>query len=240
MAPAGIGSRVEGVHPVAAALKAGRVTRLYVEAGRGDHGASADVVETARTAGVEIEIVDSIWGYAETDAPQGLVADARPIPFVAIDDLFVERAAILVLDHLEDPRNVGAIARSAVAAGMTGLVVPERRSAPISSVAFKASAGALELIPFATVSSVAECVTRAKKAGVWTVGLAGEGEQSLFDLPLLTESVAIFIGGEGSGLGRLVTDRLDLVVSIPIQRIESLNASVAASLACFEVWRIRN
>ena len=239
MAPAGIGSRVEGIHPVAAAVEAGRVTRLYVEAGCGDRGPSGDVVHAARNAGVEIRVVDSIWEYAETDAPQGLVADARPIPFVALDDLFIEHAAILVLDHLEDPRNVGAIARSAVAAGMTGMVVPERRSAPISSTAFKAAAGALEHLPVAQVSSVADYVQRAKKASVWTVGLAADGVESLFGCQLLAEPVAVFVGGEGSGLGRLVSDRLDLVVSIPIARIESLNASVAASLACFEVQRAR-
>ena len=189
---------------------------------------------------MDITIVDSIWDYAETDAPQGLVAEARPIPYVPLDDLFGDGAAVLVLDHLEDPRNVGAIARSAVAAGMTGLVVPERRSAPISAVSFKAAAGALERLPVALVSSVADCVNRAKRADVWTVGLDAGGDQSLFGLGLLTEPVAVFVGAEGAGLGRLVLDRLDVVASIPMAvASESLNASVAAALACFEVQRIR-
>jgi 23S rRNA (guanosine2251-2'-O)-methyltransferase len=240
MAPAGIGSRVEGVHPVRAAIEAGRVRVLYVESGRGDRGKSGDVVAGARSAGVEIRTVESIREYAETDAPQGLVADARPIPFTPLNSLFAGAAAVLVLDHLEDPRNVGAIARSALGAGMTGLVVAERRSAPITAASFKASAGALERLPVARVSSIAECVQRAKKANVWTVGLAAGQPQSLFGLELLSEPVAIFIGGEGSGLGTLVKKRLDLVVSIPMSGIESLNASVAASLACFEVRRVRS
>ena len=202
MAPAGIGGKVEGIHPVAAAMAAGRVTRIYCETGRGDHGNAGDVINDARSRGVEVIVVESIWDHAETDAPQGLVAQARPIPFVPLDDLLGDQAAVLVLDHLEDPRNVGAIARSALAAGMTGLVVPERRSAPISAVSFKAAAGAFEHLPVALISSVADCVSRAKRANVWTVGLDASGDQSLFGLGLLTESVAVFVGAEGSGLGR--------------------------------------
>ncbi len=240
MVPAGIGGRVEGIHPVAAAVAAGRVTRIYCETGRGDHGNAGDVINSARSRGVEVIVVESIWDHAETDAPQGLVAQARPIPFVPLDDLLGDQAAVLVLDHLEDPRNVGAIARSALAAGMAGLVVPERRSAPISAVSFKAAAGAFEHLPVALISSVADCVSRAKRANVWTVGLDASGDQSLFGLDLLTESVAVFVGAEGSGLGRLVLERLDVVVSIPMApKSESLNASVAAALACFEVRRVR-
>lgn len=240
MVPAGIGGRVEGVHAVAAAVAAGRVTRLHVESGRGDRGAAGQLVASARSAGVEIRTVDSIWKLAETDAPQGLVAEARPIPYAAFDDLLVDGAALIVLDHLEDPRNVGAIARSALAAGMTGLVVPQRRAAPITAVSFKAAAGAFEHLPVARVSSVADCAHRAKKAGVWTVGLAAGSPDSLFGLGLLTESVAVFVGAEGLGLAKLVSDRLDLEVSIPMSEpSESLNVSVAAALACFEVRRVR-
>ena len=240
MAPAGIGGRVEGIHPVAAAVTAGRVTRIYCEKGRSGHGNAGDILNDARSRGVEVIVVESIWDHAETDAPQGLVAQARPIPFVSLDDLLGDQAAILVLDHLEDPRNVGAIARSALAAGMTGLVVPERRSAPISAVSFKAAAGAFEHLPVALISSVADCVSRAKRANVWTVGLDASGGQSLFGLGLLTESVAVFVGAEGASLGRLVLDRLDMVASIPMaSNSESLNASVAAALACFEVRRVR-
>lgn len=241
MAPAGIGGSVEGIHAVAAAVAAGRVSTLHVERGRGEQGAGREVVDVARRAGIEIIEVDSVLDLASTDAPQGLVATARPIPFRPLDDLLGPGAALLVLDHLEDPRNVGAMARSALAAGMTGLVVAERRAAPLSAVSFKAAAGAFEHLPVAQVSSVADCASRCRKADVWTVGLAAGGEQSLFGLELLTEPVAVFIGAESGGLGRLVTDRLDLVVSIPMAaKSESLNASVAAALACFEVHRARS
>ena len=242
MAPAGIGGRVEGVHAVRAALAAGRVTVLYVERTRRD---AERLVGEARRAGAAVKLVDTVGSFAETESPQGLVAKARPIPLVSLERLVVERPldgkpALLVLDHLEDPRNVGAIARSALAAGMTGMVVPRRRAAPLSALAFKAAAGALEHLPVSSVSSVAVAAQRASGAGVWTVGLDPSAPDPLFGLGLLSEPVALFVGAEGKGLGRLVTERLDLLVSIPMaESAASLNAGVAAALACFEVGRVR-
>ena len=242
MAPAGIGGRVEGVHAVRAALAAGRVTVLYVERTRRD---AERLVGEARRVGAAVKLVDTVASLAETESPQGLVAKARPIPLASLDRLVAEhppngKPALLVLDHLEDPRNVGAIARSALAAGMTGMVVPRRRAAPLSALAFKAAAGALEHLPVASVSSVAVAAQRASGAGVWTVGLDPSAPDPLFGLGLLSEPVAIFVGAEGRGLGRLVKERIDVLVSIPMARgTASLNASVAAALACFEVGRVR-
>ena len=242
MAPAGIGARVEGVHAVKAALSAERVTLLYVERGRRD----AEVyVEEARRTGAQVRLVDSVKDLAETDSPQGLVAKARPIRFWPLDRMLAIQTgrvppALLVLDHLQDPRNVGAIARSAVAAGMTGMVIPRRRAAPVSALAFKAAVGSFERLPVAYVSSVARVAERASGAGVWTVGLAPSSDVPLFGLSLLAEPVAIFVGSEGRGLGRLVGKRLDTLASIPMASgAASLNASVAAALACFELARIR-
>jgi 23S rRNA (guanosine2251-2'-O)-methyltransferase len=147
--------------------------------------------------------------------------------------------AIVIVDHVEDTHNLGAIARSAVAAGITSIVVPTRRGAPLGAAAFKAAAGALEHCAIATVSSTADAVKVLKDAGVWTVGLDADGDQSLFGLSLFTEPVAIVVGAE-TGLGRLVRDRVDVVASIPMAGpTESLNASVAAALACFELARVR-
>jgi 23S rRNA (guanosine2251-2'-O)-methyltransferase len=148
--------------------------------------------------------------------------------------------ALLVLDRIQDPRNVGAIARSAMATGIPALVVPERRAAPVGATAFKAAAGALEHVGVAMVGSVADTLRRLRKAGVWLVGLDGGAETSLLGLPLLTEPVAIVIGAEGAGVSRLAGDLLDQSVRIPmVGDIESLNASVAASLAAFELARVR-
>ena len=242
MAPVGIGGRVEGVHAVRAALAAGRVTVLYVERTRRDLDR---LVQEARSSGAKVKVVEAVGGMAETESPQGLVAKARPIPFAPLERLLTddsgdEDPALLVLDHLQDPRNVGAIARSALAAGMTGIVVPRRRAAPLSTLAFKAAAGSFEYLPVASVSSVAVVAQRAADAGVWTVGLDPSAGASLFGFDLLAEPVAVFVGAEGRGLGRLVKERLDLLASIPMAaNAASLNAGVASALACFEVARVR-
>jgi 23S rRNA (guanosine2251-2'-O)-methyltransferase len=135
---------------------------------------------------------------------------------------------------------VGALVRSMVAAGIHSLVVPSRRSAPLGATAFKAAAGAFEHVLVASVNSAADALRRLRKMGVWLVGLDAGGERSLFGLDLLAEPVAIVIGAEGRGLSRLVGDLVDVTASIPIApEVESLNASVAASLAMFEVGRVR-
>ena len=239
MAPAGIGRRVEGLHAVTAAIAAGRVRVLHAEPRR---TGTDEVIAVARRAGADVRMVDDVRELAETTAPQGVVADCRPIPLVDLDALAeVERPAILVLDHVQDPQNLGAVARSALAAGLTGLVVSSDRSAPFSAAAFKAAVGALERIPVAEVKSVADAIRRLSKHGVWSVGLDTGGDESLFGLGLLTEPVAVVVGAEGAGLGRLVRERCDVVASIPMAGpTESLNASVAAALAAFEVARVRS
>ncbi len=242
MASAGIGDRVEGVHAVGAAVAAGRVRRLTVERSRLRDQEIAALVQEARAAGCEIVEVDDVSEFAVTQAPQGLVAEATPLPRADIADLVPEAgsAAILVLDHLQDPRNLGAIARTAVAAGFGGLVVPTRRAAPVGATAFKAAAGALEHLQLATVSSIASALDRLRAMDVWLVGLDAHGERSIFGLDLLKEPVALVVGAEARGLGRLVRDKVDVVASIPhVGSIESLNASVAASLAMYELARMR-
>ncbi len=241
MASAGIGRRVEGVHAVEAALTAGRVETLWLERSRRN---DADrLAALAATAGATVKVVDDVRERAETSAPQGVVADCRPIDPLTVKELVAaapEPAALLVLDHLQDPQNVGAIARSAWAAGISGLVMSRARAAPLGGAAFKAAAGALEHLLLAEVGSTADAVKRLSDAGVWTVGLAASADRSLFGLDLLTAPVAIVIGAEGDGLGHLVEERCDVTVSIPMANpFESLNASVAAALACFEVMRSR-
>ena len=242
MAPAGIGADLEGFHAVEAAMQAGRLTDLLVESGRASNPEIADLLARAKAAGVAIKVVDDVRPFAVTAVPQGLVGKARPVKTYTLEDLVEPSPCLLViLDHLEDPHNVGAIARSAWAAGVTGLVVPTRRAAPIGPTAFKAAAGALEHLRVSVQSSTADAVQRLKRLGVWTVGLtAGTGER-LFGLPLLTEPVAIVVGGEGGGLGRLVEERVDVRAHIPMATgSESLNASVATALAVFEVARVRS
>jgi 23S rRNA (guanosine2251-2'-O)-methyltransferase len=240
MALSGAGAEVEGLHAVAAAVAARRVVRLFVEASRVD--SLRALADAAVAAGAEVRVVPDLGTLAATTAPQGVVAHCRPLPTLGLSEVAAARApaALVVLDHLEDPRNVGAVARSALAAGMSGLMLARHRAAPLGATAFKAAAGALERLPVVLVSSVAQALADLGKLGVWTVGLDAGGDKSLFGLGLLAEPVAIVVGAEGRGLGRLVADRVDVRASIPLGGgVESLNAAVAASLACYEVARVR-
>ena len=226
---------------MAAAISSGRVATLYVEATRA--GALSELLDAAASSGAAIERVDDLGEMASTTAPQGVVARCRPLPVVGLDEAVqaVAPPALLVLDHLEDGRNVGAAARAARAAGLGALVISSRRAAPLGATVFKTAAGALEDLPVALVSSVAGAVADLKRLGVWTVGLEAAAEQSLFGLDLLAEPVAIVVGAEGQGLARLVRERVDVLVSIPLaDGVDSLNAAIAASLAAYEVARVRS
>ena len=239
MAPAGYGNRVEGLHAVAAAAAAGRVRELVIERGRRKRPAVSAIIDQVGSS--HVSFVDDVRDQATTDTPQGIFADCDPIAPMSLESLAGDNAALLVLDHLEDPHNVGAMARSAVAAGVTGMVVSSRRSAPLSAAAFKAAAGALETLPVAVVGSIPDALKRLKTMGVWTVGLDQDGDQSLFGLQLLTEPVAVVIGAEGQGLSHLASQRCDVIVSIPMVGFsESLNASVSGALAAFEIMRVRS
>lgn len=238
MAPGGYGARVEGLHAVTAAAEAGRVEKLYLERRRSGHpsvGALLTAVGEER-----VFLVDDVASIATTDSPQGVVAECRPLQRVALDELAGPDAAVMVLDHVEDPHNVGAVARSIVAAGMTGLVVSTRRAAPLSASAFKSAAGALESLRVAIVASIPQALSHLGDLGLWSVGLDASGEENLFGLPLLTEPVALVMGGEGPGLSTLARERCDVVASIPMaEGVESLNVSVSAALAAFEIMRVR-
>jgi 23S rRNA (guanosine2251-2'-O)-methyltransferase len=185
-------------------------------------------------------MVDDVRRLAVSEAPQGVVAECRPLTPLTIEEMSARTDAIIVLDHVEDPHNLGAVARSALAAGVGGLVVSDRRAAPLSATAFKAAVGALEQLPVAIVGSIPDALRQLRQLGVWTVGLEAGAPQSLFGLELLTEPVAVVIGSEGEGLSRLTAERCDLRVSIPMAAAsESLNASVSAALAAFEILRVR-
>lgn len=242
MGRAGYGDRVEGLHAVAAAAAAGRVRTLNVEGSRMGRAEVDALVESVRRSGGSIRQVEDVRPLAVTTAPQGVVAECRLIPAILLDAVAStsDPGAVLVLDRVVDPHNLGAIVRSAVAAGVTGFVVSDRRAAPLGAAAFKAAAGALEHAAVAVVGSIADAVAQLKRQGLWTVGLEAGADRSLFGLELLAEPVAVVVGGEGRGLTRLVADRVDVSVSIPMAGpAESLNASVAAALAAFEILRIR-
>jgi 23S rRNA (guanosine2251-2'-O)-methyltransferase len=239
---------IEGRRPVTEALRAGRpMDRILLAAGVG-RSALADLLDLAQRRGVEVQTVPRslIDAEARSGAHQGVLAVVAPIEPVGLAELLAiplagrEPPFFLALDGIEDPHNLGALARSAEAAGCHGLIVPRHRSAPLSAVAVKSSAGALEHLPVAEVPNLARAVEQLRDSGVWCVGLDGAADASLFDLELADEPVCIVVGGEGTGLHRLVRDSCDALVHIPMSgQIESLNASVAGALALFEVRRRR-
>jgi 23S rRNA (guanosine2251-2'-O)-methyltransferase len=240
---------IEGRRPVVEALRAGRpVDRVLLASGVG-RAALGDLLDLAQRRGIEVQTVPRslIDAEASSGAHQGVLAVVAPIQPIDLVELLAlplagrEPPFFLALDGVEDPHNLGALARSAEAAGCHGLVVPRHRSAPLSAVAVKSSAGALEHLPVAEVPNLARAIEQLRDSGVWCIGLDGAADASLFDLQLADEPVCIVVGGEGAGLHRLVRDSCDALVRIPMSgQIASLNASVAGALALFEVRRRRS
>ena len=184
-------------------------------------------------------------GMSVTHAHQGIIALAAARPYATLDDIFAlaesrgEAPLIVVCDELSDPHNLGAIIRSAECAGAHGVVIPKRRSAGLTPVVAKASAGAVEYLPVARVPNIPSALKELQTRGVWVYGTAADGGQALFDADFQGPA-AIVIGNEGAGMGRLVRQTCDVLVRIPMRgRISSLNASAAAAILLYEAVRQR-
>ena len=172
---------------------------------------------------------------------QGIVAEVEPFPYVGGTDLLgVEDALIVVLDQVQDPRNLGAVCRSAEAAGATGVVIPDRRAASVTAAAAKASAGAVEHLKIARVRNISDWIIEAKDAGFWVWGADGRADQAPWQVDL-TGKTALVLGTEEKGLRPRVAESCDGLLAIPQRgNVESLNVSVAASVLVFEAIRQRS
>jgi 23S rRNA (guanosine2251-2'-O)-methyltransferase len=240
---------IEGRQPVREALRAGRkVHRVLVAEGAREKGSLEDIVELARAAGVAVERVTraSLDHLAMSHAHQGVIAEADPLRSRSWrEGMDKARKAgqvplLLALDGVEDPQNLGALLRSAEVLGAHAALVPKRRSAPLGAVAGKASAGAMEHLVIDQVNSLDRALADCREAGLWIVALAGGGDDDIRTCALLDEPVVIVVGAEGRGVSRLVGERADARVSIPMSgRIDSLNASVAGAIALWEAARRR-
>ena len=235
---------IYGINPVLEALRAGRVRRLRVGP-RADRRID-EALALARKRGVAVERVDAetIERAARGAVHQGVVADIDAPRDYTVAELVASAAPepplLVVLDGIEDPHNLGAIIRSAHALGAQGVVIPKDRAASVTSTVAKASAGAVEHCPVARVTNLAQALEKLKTAGLWTLALAGEAAEELPDVDL-TLPTALVVGSEGSGVRPLVRRTCDRVVRIPMKgKVGSLNASVAASIALYEVARQRN
>ena len=238
--------QIEGRHPVLEALRAGRpIRKLLVVHGTGSGGTMQALIGLARRRGVPIQEVDpAVLGrLARTRAPQGVLAYAAAHQTTDLDDILDrcrgrrEAPFLLMLDGVEDPGNLGAIIRSAEGAGVHGVVIRKHRAAGLTPAVAAASAGALEYLPVAQVSNIAMTMDRLKAAGLWVIGADADARETLYDVSL-APPLALVVGGEGRGLSRLVRERCDRLVRIPLHgQTASLNASVAAAIVLFEVRR---
>jgi 23S rRNA (guanosine2251-2'-O)-methyltransferase len=233
---------IYGINPVLEALRAGRVRERRVADKASDR--VRELLSAARERGVTVKRLppDVLARQARGGVHQGVVADVDDVASYGIGELVRDAAGvplIVVLDGIEDPHNLGAILRTADAAGVDGVVIQSRRAAALDGAAAKASAGAVAHVRIAEVVNIARAIEELKEQGVWTVGLAGEGTTA-YDAVDYTAPTAIVLGAEGAGLRRLVRERCDFLASIPMRgHVGSLNVSVAAGVALFEAVRQR-
>ncbi len=239
---------VYGMHAVAEALAAGEELRLVrVAANRTKDAALRALLAQAEEKNVPVRFERrDFFDRLPFKAHQGIVAVAPPFPYAALSDLLGSGKSnrcrtLVVLDHLTDPHNVGAIIRTAEAAGADGLVLPSRRSAGVNATVRKSAAGAAAHLPIARVPNIADAIRVMKKAGIWVVGADASPEATDLLQADLDRDLALVIGAEGEGLSQLVKRECDYLVRIPMRgRVASLNASVAAAILIYEALRQRD
>lgn len=233
---------IYGVHSVSESLKARRVSRLMHERGAGPRVDA--IVARAAELRIPIETLDrrALDKLTRGGVHQGVAAELEPLAAYTIGELVAEAdgpALIVVLDGVEDPQNVGAILRSADAAGATGVVRQARHAAPLDGATAKASAGAVHHVRIATVVNISRALDELKELGVWTVGFDATAAD-VYDSVDFTLPTALVLGAEGTGLRRLVRDTCERLVSIPMAgEVASLNVSVTAGIGLFEASRQR-
>lgn len=231
---------VPGRRPALEAVRAGAAREVLVSEEARSTAGLREVVEAAGVAGVPVRHVppDAIDDIAGTDGHQGVVARVRPPIELTEGQLFAMRweadALVVVLDGVTDPGNLGAVARTAEAAGASALVIRRPRGAGVTATALKSSAGALLHLPLAVVPNVPRVLQRLQEQGFWVAGLDERGPSSVAESRPPPGRVAVVLGGEGAGLSRLARDRCDELLRIPLRgRVASLNVSVAAGVALF-------
>lgn len=232
---------VAGKRPVLEAIRSGSVVEILVARESRSTPGLRDLLRAARSAGVPIQVVprERVERIAGGTRDQGVAARVRPPqPELGEADLRVTKwppdALVLVLDGVTDPHNLGACARTAEAAGASALIVRRRRGAPVSAAALAASAGALAHLPVARVANLSRALDLLKQGGFWVVGLDGRAERSILDSLRPPGRLVLVLGSEGTGLSRLVAERCDELLAIPLRgSVASLNVSVAAGVGLF-------
>lgn len=238
---------IAGRHPVGEALIANKtIHKLFIA--NQTHGLG-DIVAAAKAAGVVTQFVDKrkLDQMVAGVRHQGVVAVVAMEDYVEVDELFVRAAQrqapplFVILDEIEDPHNFGSIMRTVDGAGAHGMIIPKRRSAGLTATVGRTSAGAMAHVPVARVTNIAQTIEQLKRQGVWVMGtVAGDAHTPLYEASL-QGPLAIVIGNEETGIGRLVRERCDVLIHVPMYgKINSLNASVATALVLYEAVRQRN
>jgi 23S rRNA (guanosine2251-2'-O)-methyltransferase len=239
---------LEGRNSVLEALRSGRsINRIFVAKGDRE-GSINQIIAMARERHTIIQEVDrsKLDAMSQTFAHQGVIALVAAKDYVDVDDIL--KAAqesgrppfIIILDEITDAHNLGSILRTANAAGVHGVIIPKRRAIGLTSTVSKASAGAVEYVPVARVTNIAQTIKNLKKQNIWVVGTDATGEKAYFDNDL-SGPIALVIGSEGEGMGKLIRESCDFVVNIPmLGQISSLNAAVAGAIVTFEILRQRS
>ena len=236
-----------GRHPIAEALSVhGRVQRLLVARGTRETGI-AEVLALAEQAQVPTETVarERLDQLARGANHQGMIAYVAPWLYAHLDDLLAlairrdEPPLLLALDSVQDVHNLGSLIRTAEAVGAHGIILPENRAAGVTPAVVKSSAGAIEHMLVTQVTNLPRTLDHLKERGIWAIGLAGEAAQPMESVDL-NRPLVLVVGSEGKGLGRLVREHCDLVISLPMRgQINSLNAAIAGSIALYAAWRSR-
>jgi 23S rRNA (guanosine2251-2'-O)-methyltransferase len=236
-----------GKHPVLEAMKAGRSLNKIFLSNQAQRHLIQPIMEEAKARGIVVQQVDKrkLDQLVPDLQHQGVVAQAAAVSYAEVDDLLAlaaergEPPLIILLDEVEDPHNLGSVLRTADCTGVHGVIIPKRRSAGLTAVVAKTSAGAVEYVRVARVANLVQTMEKLKAAGLWIAG-ADAGAKDGFYETNLTGPLAIVIGNEGQGLSRLVRERCDFILSLPMfGKINSLNASVAAGVILYEVVRQR-
>ena len=238
---------IEGRNAVVEALRAGvTIDKIYIMKGETD-ATLGHIASSAREKGIVVVDADrrKLDGMSRTHSHQGVIALAAVREYASVEDILQaardkgEAPLIVVCDELSDPHNLGAVIRTAECAGAHGIIIPKRRSAGLTAIVAKTSAGAVAHIPVARVPNIPSLLKQLKQEGVWVFGTAADADTTLYNADLKGPA-AIVIGSEGDGMGRLVTENCDFKVSIPMKgHINSLNASAAAAIFLYEAVRQR-
>lgn len=239
---------IEGRNAVIEALRAGRaIDKIFIAKGDVDK-TLGHIASKAREKGVVVVEADrrKLDFMSQTHAHQGVIALAGVREYCQISDILAlarereEQPFVIICDEISDPHNMGAIIRSAECAGAHGIIIPKRRSAGLTAIVDKASAGAAEHALIARVPNISAAIGQLKEEGLWVYGTAADGQNDLWHTDF-TGAVALVIGSEGDGMGRLVKENCDFVVSLPMKgKLGSLNASAAAAVTMYEVLRQRS